>query len=404
MTGVGFLDFGRQQAVVAIVLLSLASTSILVGIYLEVVAALDAVGETQKGGSMKEFGTELQYLAHYLGDYRDRYTRVSDLARMGQESVDDASKQVDQFRTDLGVLEDELKRKLDGVPNVLSEQDGMRGLTKDFNNLSVRHRVATAQLAEGLETVERNTLEATKLFDEVLERAQASSQAARVTAEGIDHIQRAMGTITRVIGSLGVRLEKIGNILEVIGNIAEQTNLLALNAAIEASRAGKHGTGFAVVADEVRKLSESSHRAALEIGMLIDGIRQDAEEAIRATREGVQRVEGGIRFALDSGKTSQEIMDIIEQVESYIDSVGRSTQVQKTSSQELLRFGDEINAVSDRLGSATAEELKMMSKLRDELSAVKDSIEELRRSTGVLDDIGSTLGRAREKLASTQEL
>jgi methyl-accepting chemotaxis protein len=213
-----------------------------------------------------------------------------------------------------------------------------------------------------------------------------------------------MGTISTVIGNLGTRLEKIGGILEVIGNVAEQTNLLALNAAIEAARAGKHGSGFAVVADEVRKLSESSHRAALEIGTLLEGIRVDADEAIRATREGTQRVEGGIAFALDSDRTSREIIDIIEQVETYIDSVGRSTLGQKNSSQELLRFGEEINAVSDRLSSASAEEMETATRLREELRRVQESVDELKRYTSSLDEIGGALGRASEKLTAVREV
>ncbi|MBI3893771.1 MAG: hypothetical protein HY303_19805 [Candidatus Wallbacteria bacterium] len=394
----------ERNAILAIVILSLAAIGVNVFVYLDVVAAVDQVGESQKGGHISDFRTELDYLAHFLGTFREKYFRVLDMARLGQDYLTEASKQIDQFRTNLVTIEQTIKQRLSGAPEILADLEGMRRITKDFNDLSVRHRVATAQLAEGLETVERNTLEATKLFDDVVQRAQASSKAAQVTAEGIDHIQRAMTTITRVIGNLGSRLEKIGGILEAIGNVAEQTNLLALNAAIEAARAGKHGSGFAVVADEVRKLSESSHRAAMEIRELIEGIRADADEAIHATHEGTQRVEGGIAFALESGRTSREIIEIIEQVESYIDGVGRYTLMQKTSSHELLRFGEEINGVSDRLGTASAEEMETASKLREELTRVRESVDELKRRSTVLEEIGSTLGRAYEKLSATRDI
>ena len=401
---VGLLPIGMQFSIGAILLLTLATVSILVSVYLQTVAAIDSVGESQKGGNIREFSNELEYLAHFLGEFRDRYYRVMDLTRLSEESLKEGRKQLESFRTSLLSMEELLKQRVAAAPEILSGLEGMRRITKDFNELSVRHRVATAQLAEGLETVERNTLEATKLFVDVVQRAQASSDAAQVTGQGIDHIRTAMGTISTVIVNLGTRLEKIGGILEVIGNVAEQTNLLALNAAIEAARAGKHGSGFAVVADEVRKLSESSHRAALEIGTLLEGIRVDAEEAIRATREGTQRVEGGIAFALDSDRTSREIIDIIEQVETYIDSVGRSTLGQKNSSQELLRFGEEINAVSDRLNSASAEEMETATRLREELRRVQESVDELKRYSSSLDEIGGTLGRAFEKLTAVREV
>ncbi len=401
---VGLLPIGLQLSIGAILLLTLSAVSVLVSVYLQTVAAIDSVGESQKGGNIREFGNELEYLAHFLGEFRDRYYRVMDLTRLSEESLKEGRKQLESFRTSLLSMEELLKQRVAAAPEILSGLEGMRRITKDFNELSVRHRVATAQLAEGLETVERNTLEATKLFVDVVQRAQASSNAAQVTGQGIDHIRKAMGTISTVIVNLGTRLEKIGGILEVIGNVAEQTNLLALNAAIEAARAGKHGSGFAVVADEVRKLSESSHRAALEIGTLLEGIRVDAEEAIRATREGTQRVEGGIAFALDSDRTSREIIDIIEQVETYIDSVGRSTLGQKNSSQELLRFGEEINAVSDRLSSASAEEMETATRLREELRRVQESVDELKRYSSSLDEIGGTLGRAFEKLTAVREV
>ncbi|SCY29896.1 methyl-accepting chemotaxis protein [Alkaliphilus peptidifermentans] len=75
---------------------------------------------------------------------------------------------------------------------------------------------------------------------------------------------------------------KIEEASKLILEIANKTNLLALNAAIEAARAGEHGKGFTVVAEEIRKLAVESKESTGIIENIINNLRIDNEEVIKA--------------------------------------------------------------------------------------------------------------------------
>jgi len=167
---------------------------------------------------------------------------------------------------------------------------------------------------------------------------QKATQGSAVVGQSIavmnsiaERVQRAASTVD----ALGVRSEQIGAIIGTIEDIADQTNLLALNAAIEAARAGEQGRGFAVVADEVRALAERTTRATKEIGEMIKAIQKETKEAVLSMEQSVTQVEQGTSHAADSGRSLQEILDIINDVTEQISQIATAAEEQTATTREI---------------------------------------------------------------------
>ncbi|MDY7100336.1 MAG: PAS domain-containing methyl-accepting chemotaxis protein [Actinomycetota bacterium] len=165
-------------------------------------------------------------------------------------------------------------------------------------------------LATSIESIARDTDQATSLSQAAQSDAEAGSEALRRSIEAITLIQRSSA--------------EIGDIVQVIGEIANQTNLLAFNASIEAARAGEHGVGFSVVAGEVRKLAERSSQAAREISKLIE--------------ESTTRVNEGADVSRRAGEAFDGIVKNVGRTSDSIHRIAGFTQAQLETSETVSRL------------------------------------------------------------------
>lgn len=165
-----------------------------------------------------------------------------------------------------------------------------------------------------------------------------ANQGAAVVGQSIsvmNTIAERVQNAAKTVDALGVRSEQIGAIIGTIEDIADQTNLLALNAAIEAARAGEQGRGFAVVADEVRALAERTTRATKEIGEMIKAIQKETKAAVVSMEQSVTQVEQGTSHAAESGRSLQEILDIINDVTGQISQIATAAEEQTATTREI---------------------------------------------------------------------
>jgi methyl-accepting chemotaxis protein len=167
---------------------------------------------------------------------------------------------------------------------------------------------------------------------------QKAKDGAAVVGQSItvmNNIAERVQNAAATVDALGVRSEQIGAIIGTIEDIADQTNLLALNAAIEAARAGEQGRGFAVVADEVRALAERTTRATKEIGEMIKSIQKETKDAVTSMEQSVIQVEQGTSHAAESGRSLQEILDIINVVTEQISQIATAAEEQTATTREI---------------------------------------------------------------------
>jgi methyl-accepting chemotaxis protein len=218
------------------------------------------------------------------------------------------------------------------------------------------------QFSAKISTVAANMEEITVANSEVAEMASSAAEAVSQNNErarsGEANVMQNMAVISNVVSTvndsanivsqLNQSIQKIGQITTVIKEIAEQTNLLALNAAIEAARAGEQGRGFAVVADEVRKLAERTSSSTSEITGVVEAIRIETSNAVRAMSNIEAEVQSGSSLSKLTGEALKEIVSAAAKAMDLVDSIALSTKEQASATEDVAHNLEGVSVVTEQ--------------------------------------------------------
>ncbi|MCI6753283.1 MAG: methyl-accepting chemotaxis protein [Selenomonas bovis] len=240
------------------------------------------------------------------------------------------------------------------------------------------------EISEQTENVANNASAIAIVTEQTVEAVKHGQAAIQDIVTAMGDINDGTGTVKNTIAKLAKQSDEISKIVDVITGIAEQTNLLALNAAIEAARAGEAGRGFAVVADEVRKLAEESGASATKIAELVATIQTDMKEAVEASAQSSQSVEGSRQSVKEADEIFTSIQLQIEALAGGIQDVSNSIQTISEGTKSMTGEMDSIASISHENASRT----QSVSATTEEQSA---SSEEIAASTRNLSQLAEDL-------------
>lgn len=207
--------------------------------------------------------------------------------------------------------------------------------------------LATNQQASSVEQTSSSVEEMTASIAQNTENSKITdgiaTRAAKEAAEGGDVVKETVAAMKQIAQKIGI-----------IDDIAYQTNLLALNAAIEAARAGEHGKGFAVVAAEVRKLAERSQVASREIGEVAISSVELSERAGKLLGEMVPNIKRTSDLVQEITAASEEQSTGVNQINSAVASLSRTTQQNAASSEELASTAEVMSTQAVQLKQTMA--------------------------------------------------
>jgi methyl-accepting chemotaxis protein len=202
------------------------------------------------------------------------------------------------------------------------------------------------------------------------EKAQAGKAATSEAIVAIQSVAKEVNNTAEALKTLEEDSNNVSEVLSVIDSISNQTNLLALNAAIEAARAGENGRGFAVVADEVRSLSHKIQKETHSIYETINKLQEGTMEAVEVMQQSIEKTNTGVELSTDAGKildmvvdssrqitemneeiatTTQDQNDVINIIESDIESTAAITNQATQSSIEIDKIGNQISLLANEL-------------------------------------------------------
>ena len=182
-------------------------------------------------------------------------------------------------------------------------------------------------LDDSQEKLEKDAFDVINSSDTSLNLVKESMSSVEEILGMIESMNKVVEESSAKIKELEALSKKIEEFAAVISSISNRTNILSLNASIEAARAGEHGRGFAVVASEVINLAAQSAKSSKEITDTINKVQTSVDETVTAMKniydnsskqkEKADDVGNVLKKVIDAAYTANEVARNIENEIAY---------------------------------------------------------------------------------------
>jgi len=371
-----YLYLGLVLAVVATALAGYGTLQAVEGPLGRIVVAAERFGEADlRPVTTGRMPREIQILADAMQQMGGRLRGIV-------ADVISESERIAASAGDLSAISEQLAASASEVTTAMVETSrGAQGQRVELDAIGAglaQLRQTTAEMAEGAERV-------ALLGEEIRTVASRHRSSVASASSVLLDVREVVQTTSHQVSQLAQQTAAIDDFVDLIRRISSQTNLLALNAAIEAARAGEHGRGFAVVAEEVRQLADDAARAAADVTVTTNAIREQVEDvtatmaAGTAKVRGIEDVAGGAARGLGEiataveqveqaaarvAKTAQQNRDLTERLQERAQGVASQAVAHASSAEQVSAAAQEQGASTEEMAATTGRLLQAAEKLR----------------------------------------
>ncbi len=262
--------------------------------------------------------------------------------------------------------------------------DSMASDTENKSNLQADKIITTSsavdQMNVSMHEIVQNVSTTSHDAHIAREKAETGSEIIKQSLVTIEKLQSEAESLKASMVDLGNKADDITQIISVISDIADQTNLLALNAAIEAARAGESGRGFAVVADEVRKLAEKTMLSTENVNASITAIQESTISSIKKVENTVDIVLKVTDLSKESGVALEEIVNVIDDIDSQVQAIEMASKEQSQSNQEISSAITDVSSLANEARNNMTETADSVRELTDQIQRLTNVVENLKNA------------------------
>jgi methyl-accepting chemotaxis protein len=201
--------------------------------------------------------------------------------------------------------------------------------------------------------------------------ARSGGEVVRGTVTKITEIAAIVTNSVDAVDRLGASGRRIRDVSNVIKQVASQTRLLALNAAIEAARAGAHGVGFAVVAEEVNRLSARTAEATQQIADLVQEVESETTSATRSMRASGAAVSESLQLAARAENALTGIVSGTQETAAMVSDIAAASTGQSAACRT-------ISTDVETVGAAASDAVKQLTSVASAANELAERGRELR--------------------------
>ena len=265
-------------------------------------------------------------------------------------------------------------------------------LTSSMEDTTEASNTVTGNVQE----INKNAVEAasrindgTKLTDDIKKKAddicEHTVAATKETLQVYDDIKKTSNEA--IIQARQVK--RINELANAIQDISDQTTLLSLNASIEAARAGEEGRGFAVVAREISALADQSTQSSAEIVTIVEQVNSSVELLTECLQGALNFLESKVIKDYDDFKNSStEYSSVTRNIRDFMSQADDEVSMLKNTIEEITESMDSINrninecysGISD-ISDKSANVVGLASETFHRTENCKDSAERLKNIT-----------------------
>lgn len=319
---------------------------------------------------------ELGFLAN---NFNNMIIAISNIINNVEKMTNEVSKSVD-FITDSskGTADSakEIAVAIEEIANGATSQAMDSASTLDYSN----------EMAMAMEQVDSIVNESREYSKISLSNSKKGIMVVGKLEEKSMETEHASKEVSLLVHNLNEKMSLISNISDSIKKIASQTNLLSLNANIEASRAGEAGRGFAVVADEIRNLALEVGKSSEEIQNLIYQIQEESKITVNK----VEEINDIIEKQNTAVRGARNVFSrIIESIESSDENIENLYNVNKKLEKQRILVIDSITkiasvaqmsaAASQQVSASSETQLTNMEELISFIENLKDTSNETKK-------------------------
>ena len=319
----------------------------------------------------------------------------------GIDIQSDALAQTEDDIKDLSNLADELKYSTDtmkSAEDIASSADAIGGNMDSIQNALEAVTSALNQIESSSHTTNKSALNNKELIESGMESAKDIDALIIIARRNFDLLKVSFGVVKSTVTEIrkdfiesinqgntaateiNIIVKETKNVNKTVGNISNsivQLNMLAISGSIEAARAGDFGKGFAVVSSDIRNLAKDSSSNTEKINDIVESMNSEID-TVKTDWNNLLLSQGSEQESIDV-----LISEIVKITDMLTDLLDRYSGLKNINDQNLEGMNQVVIGINEvqkavELSARNAMESRKASELIIEtVSHISDGVEEL---------------------------